>query len=147
MGIELAAAEVAHLRQAAPALGKPDSVDVDVGAITFAPQIERAGASLVGISPQTVQQSFFMHDQHKLRFPLLNLHTNVLFWDRSIVVDLGMDVGKLTVRDRVTGTVDVSVAQPLSGVLVIGTLSSGFSSKLSWRSSVRAAGDVAPVTS
>jgi peroxiredoxin len=36
------------------------------------PQIERAGASLVAISPQTVRQSFFMHDQHKLRFPLLS---------------------------------------------------------------------------
>jgi peroxiredoxin len=36
------------------------------------PQIERAGASLVAISPQTVQQSFFMVDQHKLRFPLLS---------------------------------------------------------------------------
>lgn len=36
------------------------------------PQIERAGASLVAISPQTVRQSFFMHDQHKLRFLLLS---------------------------------------------------------------------------
>jgi peroxiredoxin len=36
------------------------------------PQIEQAGASLVAISPQTVQQSFFMVDQHKLRFPLLS---------------------------------------------------------------------------
>lgn len=36
------------------------------------PQIEPAGASLVAISPQTVKQSFFMHDQHKLRFPLLS---------------------------------------------------------------------------
>ena len=36
------------------------------------PEIEQAGASLVAISPQTVQQSFFMHDQHKLRFPLLS---------------------------------------------------------------------------
>src|ERR1700680_2005972 len=35
------------------------------------PQIEQAGAALVAISPQTVKQSFFMHDQHKLRFPLL----------------------------------------------------------------------------
>ncbi|MBZ5704452.1 MAG: AhpC/TSA family protein [Acidobacteriia bacterium] len=35
-------------------------------------QIEQAGASLVAISPQTVQQSFFMADQHKLRFPLLS---------------------------------------------------------------------------
>jgi len=36
------------------------------------PQIEQAGASLVAISPQTVKQSFFMRDQHKLRFPLLS---------------------------------------------------------------------------
>jgi len=36
------------------------------------PQIEEAGAALVAISPQTVKQSFFMHDQHKLRFPLLS---------------------------------------------------------------------------
>jgi peroxiredoxin len=36
------------------------------------PQIEQAGASLVAISPQTIQQSFFMSDQHKLRFPLLS---------------------------------------------------------------------------
>jgi len=38
----------------------------------LAPQIEKAGASLVAISPQTAQQSFFMADQHKLRFPLLS---------------------------------------------------------------------------
>jgi peroxiredoxin len=36
------------------------------------PQIEQAGASLVAVSPQTVKQSFFMHDQHELRFPLLS---------------------------------------------------------------------------
>lgn len=36
------------------------------------PHIEESGASLVAISPQTVKQSFFMHDQHKLRFPLLS---------------------------------------------------------------------------
>jgi len=36
------------------------------------PQIREAGASLVAVSPQTVQQSFFMADQHRLRFPLLS---------------------------------------------------------------------------
>lgn len=36
------------------------------------PQIERARATLAVVSPQTVKQSFFMHDQHKLRFPLLS---------------------------------------------------------------------------
>jgi peroxiredoxin len=36
------------------------------------PQIVACGASLVAVSPQTVKQSFFMADQHKLRFPLLS---------------------------------------------------------------------------
>lgn len=36
------------------------------------PEIEHAGATLVAIFPQTVKQSFFMRDQHKLRFPLLS---------------------------------------------------------------------------
>ena len=36
------------------------------------PQIAQAGAALVAISPQTVKQSYFMRDQHKLRFPLLS---------------------------------------------------------------------------
>ncbi len=36
------------------------------------PEIELAGATLVAISPQTVKQAFFMHDQHKLRFALLS---------------------------------------------------------------------------
>jgi peroxiredoxin len=36
------------------------------------PEIKDRGAQLVAISPQTVQQSFFMSDQHQLRFPLLS---------------------------------------------------------------------------
>jgi peroxiredoxin len=36
------------------------------------PAVQEAGASLVAISPQTVKQSFFMADQHRLRFPLLS---------------------------------------------------------------------------
>ena len=36
------------------------------------PQIKLAGANLVAISPQTVQQSFFMADQHALEFLLLS---------------------------------------------------------------------------
>ena len=37
----------------------------------IATQIEAAGASLVAVSPQTEKQAFFMHDQHKLAYPLL----------------------------------------------------------------------------
>ncbi len=36
------------------------------------PPIAEAGASLVAISPQTVKQSYFMHDQYRLRFPALS---------------------------------------------------------------------------
>jgi peroxiredoxin len=35
-------------------------------------QMESVRASLAAISAQTVAHSFFMHDQHKLRFPLLS---------------------------------------------------------------------------
>ena len=42
----------------------------------FEQEIEQAGATLVAISPQTVKQSFFMRDQHKLRFPLLSDASN-----------------------------------------------------------------------
>jgi peroxiredoxin len=38
---------------------------------SIASQIAAAGASLVAVSPQTVKQAFFMHDQHKLAFALL----------------------------------------------------------------------------
>jgi len=34
-------------------------------------EIEAAGGSLVAVSPQTEKQAFFMHEQHKLAFPLL----------------------------------------------------------------------------
>jgi len=36
------------------------------------PETEKAGTTLGAISPQTVKQSFFMRDQHKLRFALLS---------------------------------------------------------------------------
>lgn len=37
-----------------------------------AARIHEAGASLVAVSPQTVKQSFFMADQHRICFPLLS---------------------------------------------------------------------------
>ena len=36
------------------------------------PQIKQRGAGLMGISPQTIHQSYLMADQHGLRFPLLS---------------------------------------------------------------------------
>jgi len=38
---------------------------------SIARRIAEAGASMVGVSPQTEKQAFFMHDQHELAFPLL----------------------------------------------------------------------------
>jgi peroxiredoxin len=40
------------------------------------PDIQRAQAALVAISPQTVKHSSFMADQHKLNFPLLSDSAN-----------------------------------------------------------------------
>ncbi len=42
------------------------------------PQVRAARAALVGISPQTVHQSYLMHHQHKLGFPLLSDSGNVV---------------------------------------------------------------------
>lgn len=36
------------------------------------PDLSRAGIALAAISPQTQHQSFLMHDQHHLQFPLLS---------------------------------------------------------------------------
>jgi outer membrane protein TolC len=57
-----------------------------------------------------------------LRLPLLGLKSSVVFWNRAIEADLGPDVGKVTVRDRITGTVDLQVSQPVTAALAIGTL-------------------------
>jgi outer membrane protein len=62
------------------------------------------------------------HADAKLRLPLLGVRTSIFLWDRPIIADLGPDIGEITIRDRVTGTLDVSVTQPLSGALVIGKL-------------------------
>ncbi len=45
---------------------------------SIAAQIAATGASIVAISPQTEKQAFFMHDQHRLKFPLLvDAHNNL----------------------------------------------------------------------
>jgi peroxiredoxin len=36
------------------------------------PRLQELRVSMIAISPQTIQQSYFMADQHKLRFPLLS---------------------------------------------------------------------------
>ena len=48
-------------------------------------RIQKAEASLVAISPQTTKQSFFMRDQHQLRFPLLSDSGNRVARDFGLV--------------------------------------------------------------
>ena len=42
------------------------------------PAIQQSAGALAAISPQTIKQSFFMADQHRLRFPLLRDSGNQL---------------------------------------------------------------------
>jgi outer membrane protein len=99
---------------AAPAQSLTMAAAIDA-ALSHSPQLAIANEAIHAADARATADA-------KLRLPLLSLRSNVLFWDRAIVTDLGPDLGKITIRDRVTGSVDVSVAQPLSGALVIGTL-------------------------
>lgn len=84
-------------------------------ALSHNPQLAIAAETIVAADAKATADA-------TLRLPLLSARANMLFWDRAIEADLGPDIGKITIRNRVTGTVDVSVSQPLSGALVIGKL-------------------------
>ncbi|HEU4729164.1 MAG TPA: TolC family protein [Kofleriaceae bacterium] len=84
-------------------------------ALSHNPQLAIATESVVAADTKASADS-------ALRLPLLAARGNVQLWDRAIVADLGPDSGEVTIRDRVTGTVDLTVAQPLSGALVLGKL-------------------------
>jgi outer membrane protein TolC len=84
-------------------------------ALSHNPQLAIAAETIVAADARATADA-------ALRLPLLGVKANVLFWDRAIEADLGPDIGKITIRNRMTGTADVSVSQPLSGALVIGKL-------------------------
>jgi len=50
-----------------------------------AAEIQASGATLVAVSPQIQKQAYFMHDQHKLKFPLLVDASNQLARQFSLV--------------------------------------------------------------
>jgi outer membrane protein len=83
------------------------------GALTSNLQLAIEAESVVIADSRTVADS-------KLRLPQLALSANLLFWDREIVAQLGGQ--RIPIRDRVTGTVDLTLSQPLSGALAIGKL-------------------------
>ncbi|HSA93227.1 MAG TPA: peroxiredoxin-like family protein [Terriglobales bacterium] len=55
-------------------------------------EIEAAGATLVAASPQTVRQTFFLADQHQLRFPLLSDAGNAVARQFGLVYRLPEDL-------------------------------------------------------
>jgi outer membrane protein TolC len=121
-GAALLAAHPAHAEDAAARPQGPSSPGHQLtmaqaidAALSHNPQLAIATETIVAADAKVTADS-------TLRLPLVSAKANLLFWDRAIVADLGPDLGKITIRDRVTGTVDVSVVQPLSGALVIGKL-------------------------
>jgi len=105
--------------QAAPAtpptarrLTMAEAIDAALG---HNPQLAIAAESIVAADARASADE-------KLRLPALGARANLFLWNRAIEADLGPDLGKITVRERLTGTVDVTLAQPLSGALVIGKL-------------------------
>lgn len=55
------------------------------------PDFHSAGAALIGISPQTVQQSSFMVEQHRLKLPLLSDRGNRLARQFGLVYQVPPD--------------------------------------------------------
>src|SRR4051812_16550006 len=62
--------------------------------------------------------------------PTLHADANLLYWDKPLRVAFvapgmmqpGMEIPVLTVRDQITSQVTVTLAQPLSGLLVVNRL-------------------------
>jgi outer membrane protein len=84
-------------------------------ALAHNPQLAIAAEAIVAADARTAADA-------TLRLPLVSARANVFVWNRPIEADLGPDIGKITIRDQVTGTAELQVSQPLSGALVIGKL-------------------------
>jgi outer membrane protein len=84
-------------------------------ALSHNPELAIAAESIVAANARTAADA-------ALRLPVLDVRANAFVWNRAISVDLGADIGTITIRDRLTGTVDVSVTQPLTAALVIDML-------------------------
>lgn len=59
------------------------------------PQVQAAGASLVAISPQTAQQTYFTTDQHQLGFPVLSDPGNQVARQFGLVYRLPQELERL----------------------------------------------------
>jgi outer membrane protein TolC len=106
------AADDAPPARAAHTLTLAEAIDA---ALSHNPELAIATQTIAAANARTSADA-------SLRLPVLNLRASALWWDHAIVADLGADIGKITIRDRLTGSVDLSVTQPVSGALVIGRL-------------------------
>src|SRR5882672_7718786 len=107
-----AQAEPAPERRAATTLTLAQALDA---ALAHNPQLAIAAETIAAADARATSDA-------TLRLPVVNAKANVLVWNRALVADLGPELGMVQIRDQVTGGVELSVAQPLSGALVIGKL-------------------------
>jgi outer membrane protein TolC len=105
-------AEPAPERRAATTMTLAQALDA---ALAHNPQLAIAAETIVAADARATSDA-------TLRLPVVNAKANVVVWNRALVADLGPDLGMVRIRDQVTGAVELSVAQPLSGALVIGKL-------------------------
>ena len=86
------------------------------------PEIEATGGALVAISPQTVRQTFFLADQHELRYPVLSDAGNAVARRFGLVYRLPDDLRAVFQRafvNLVSSNGDSSWELPLPAVYVL----------------------------
>ncbi|HUQ03382.1 MAG TPA: TolC family protein [Kofleriaceae bacterium] len=106
--------------------------------ITLSEAIELAAGDSLAVDLQKEQISAARERRKAtsaLRFPTLGVKASVLMWNDAITFAQPCDpaeppcppsgIVELTVRDRVTGSAEVNLAQPISGLLLIGKLIDG----------------------
>lgn len=97
--------------------------------LTLDQAVEAAGdeSARIAISEASIEAAQVrVRSMKALRYPSLNVEANVFVWNETLSFEIappdmvppGTDP-TVTVRDRVTSTVGVTVAQPLSGLLVL----------------------------
>lgn len=104
----------------APASAEPITLDRAV-------ELASGESARIGISEAAVAGARARVESVKaLRYPSLSVEANVFLWNEELAFQIadpsmlppGQDAS-VTVRDRITSTVGVTLAQPLSGLLVI----------------------------
>lgn len=120
----IAIAAAAALASSAAAAPPPTARKVTLAeAIALA---TRDNIQIVVGKEKVVSASEKVESTRTRRLPSLSLRGNAFVWNESIEIQFpgmaGMPPQTLTVRDQITASVEVSVAQPITAALVLGTL-------------------------